>query len=105
MDILQFIRSGQNYVARHSEMGGGGEREDKADRGIGGRQHQGMGRPGVRQVPEGSEEQRKMEETGCKIICDAPTTLAVKRQMMMMMRSVIFFVFSFFSVYSSTICS
>ena len=30
------------------------------------------------QVPEGSGEQGKMEETGCKIICGAPTTLAVK---------------------------
>ena len=43
-----------------------------------GRQHQGMDRPGVRQVPEGSGEQGKMEETGREIICGAPTTLAVK---------------------------
>ena len=43
-----------------------------------GRQHQGMDRPGVRQVPEGSGEQGKMEETGCEIICGAPTTLMVK---------------------------
>ena len=43
-----------------------------------GRQHQRMDRPGGRQVPEGSGEQRKMEETGCEIICGAPTTLAVK---------------------------
>ena len=42
-------------------------------------------RPGVRQVPEGSGEQGKMEKTGCKIICGAPTTLAVKGLMMMMM--------------------
>ena len=56
--------------------------EDKADRE---RQHQGMDRPGVRQVPEGSWEQGKMEKTGCKIICGAPTTLAVKGLMMMMM--------------------
>ena len=48
-----------------------------------GRQHQGMDRPGVRQVPEGNGEQGKMERTGCDIICDAPTTLAVKRLMMM----------------------
>ena len=40
---------------------------------------------GVRQVPEGSGEQGKMEKTGCKIICSAPTTLAVKRLMMMML--------------------
>ena len=43
-----------------------------------GRQHQGMERPGVRQVPEGSGEQGKMEESGCEIICGATTTLAVK---------------------------
>ena len=35
-------------------------------------------RPGVRQVPEGSGEQGKMEETGCKIVCGAPMTLTVK---------------------------
>ena len=49
-----------------------------------GRQHQGIDRPGVRQVPEGSGEQGNMEDTGCEIICGAPTTLAVKGQMMMM---------------------
>ena len=43
-----------------------------------GRQHQGMDRPGVRQVLEGSGEQRKVEEAGCKIICGVSTTLAVK---------------------------
>ena len=44
-----------------------------------------MDRPGVRQVPEGSGEQGKMEKTGCKIICGAPTTLAAKGLMIMMM--------------------
>ena len=39
-----------------------------------------MDRPGVRQVPEGSGEQRKMEETGCEVICGARTTLAEKGQ-------------------------
>ena len=43
-----------------------------------GRQHQGMDRLGVRQVSEGGGQQGKVEETGCKIICGAPTTLAVK---------------------------
>ena len=52
-----------------------------------GRQHPGMDRPGVRQVPEGSGEQGKMETTGCKIIYGAPTTLAVKGLMMMMTRA------------------
>ena len=42
-----------------------------------GRQHQGMDRPGVRQVLEGSGEQGKMEETGCEVICGAQMTLAV----------------------------
>ena len=43
-----------------------------------GRQYQEMDRPGVRQIPEGGVEQRKMEETGCEVVCDAPSTLAVK---------------------------
>ena len=51
-----------------------------------GRQHQGMDRPGVRQVPEGSGEQRKIEETGCEVICGAPATLAVKRQVKVNMK-------------------
>ena len=50
-----------------------------------GRQHQGMDRPGVCQVPEGSGKQCKLEETGCEIICGAPTALAVKGLMMIMM--------------------
>ena len=50
-----------------------------------GRQHQGMDRPGVQQVPELGGEQGKMEKTGSEIICGAPTTLAVKGLMMMMM--------------------
>ena len=50
-----------------------------------GRQHQGMDRPGVRQVPKGSGEQGKLEKTGCKIICGASTALAVKELMIMMM--------------------
>ena len=40
---------------------------------------------GVDKAQEGSGEQEKMEKTGCKIICSAPTTLAVKGLMMMMM--------------------
>ena len=65
-----------------------------------GRQHQAMDRPGVRQVPEGSREQGKMEKTGGKIICGAPTTLAVKGLMVMMMSNsktlgLVFFCFLF----------
>ena len=43
------------------------------------RQYQGMDRPGLRQVPEGSGEQGKMEKTGCDVICGAPTIPAIKR--------------------------
>ena len=59
-----------------------------------GRQHPGMDRPGVRQVPEGSGEQGKMEKTGCKIICGAPTTLAVKGLMIMMMNKPYWFLWT-----------
>ena len=33
-----------------------------------------MDRPGVRQIPEGSREQRKLEETGSEVICGAVPT-------------------------------
>ena len=36
-----------------------------------GRQHQVMDRPGVHQIPEGSGEQGRTEETGCEIKCGA----------------------------------
>ena len=65
-------------LQRHCERGKKTEEEV-------GRQHQGMDRPEVRQVTGGSREQRKMEETGCEIIRVAPTILAVKGLMMMMM--------------------
>ena len=54
-----------------------------------GRQHQGMDRPGVWQVPEGIGEQGKMEKTGCKIIRGAPTTLEVKELMKMMAKNLL----------------
>ena len=47
----------------------GGKRQD---RGRGGKTTSGNGKA------EGSGEQGKMEEIGCKIICKAPTTLAIK---------------------------
>ena len=71
---LPFIRSGQTHLARHSE----GRKKTRQTEEEVGRQHQGMHRPGGCQVPEGNGEQGKMEETGCKIICGAPATLAVK---------------------------
>ena len=54
--------------------------EDKADKERGGKTTPGNG--------QGPGEQGKMEKTGCKIICGAPTTLAVKGLMMMMMMDV-----------------
>ena len=70
---LPFIRSGQNHLVRHSKRGKKTRRTEEEV----GRQHQGMDRPGVRQVPQGSGEQGNMEKTGYEIICGAPTTLAV----------------------------
>ena len=52
---LPFIRSGQNHLARHSERGKKTRQTEKEA----GSQHQGVDRPGVRQVPEGSGEQGK----------------------------------------------
>ena len=68
------MRSGQNYLASHSER----RKKTRQTEEEVGRQHQGMDTPGVRQVSEGSEKQRKMEETGCEIIYGALTTPAVK---------------------------
>ena len=68
MVMSPFIRSSQNHLARHSERG---KKTRQTDEKVG-RQHQGIDRP------EGSGEQGKMEETGCEIICGAPTTLSVK---------------------------
>ena len=71
---LPFIGSGQNHLARYSKRGKTTRQTEEEV----GRQHQGMDRHGVHQVPVGSGEQKekKMEETGCGIICGATTTLA-----------------------------
>ena len=73
---LQFIWSGQNHLARHSERGEKKRQIKKKKKEVG--RHRGIDRPGVRQVPEGSKAQRKKEETGCEIICGAPTIPEVK---------------------------
>ena len=77
---LPFIRFCQNHLARHSER----RKKIRQTEEEVGRQHQGVDRLGVWQVPEGSEEQGRMEKTGCNNICGAPKTLAVKGLMMMM---------------------
>ena len=53
-----FIRSGQNHLARHSERG----KKTRWTKEEVGRQHQGMDKPGVQQVPEGSRKQGKNGE-------------------------------------------
>ena len=57
---------------------GQGKKTGQTEEEMGG-QHQRMGRLGVCQVPEGSGEQRKMEETGCEVIFGAPMTLMISR--------------------------
>ena len=59
---LPFIRSGQNHLTRHSEKG----KETRQTKEEVGRQHQGMDRPEVRQVPEGSGEQGKWRKLVAK---------------------------------------
>ena len=38
-----------------------------------------MDRPGARQAPEGEGDQRKMEKTGCGVICGAPTSPRLRK--------------------------
>ena len=64
----------QNYLARHCKR-------EKKTRQTGeevGRQHQGMDRPEVRQVPEGSGEQGTIKETGCEAVCGTQRPPVVK---------------------------
>ena len=75
-----FIRSGQNHLARHSKRGK--KTRLKADRGRGGKTTSGNQPAWSSPSPRG---QWRNGETGCKIICGAPATLAIKGLMMMMM--------------------
>ena len=72
------IRFGQNNVARPRERGKNTRQTEEEE----GTQHQEMDRTGVRKDEDITG---KMEECGCQIICGAPTTLAVKGQLMMTM--------------------
>ena len=76
MVVCETVASGlaKTILQRHSERG---KKTRQTEEEVG-RQHQGMDRPGVRQVPEGSGEQGKMEESGCEISYGAPMTLMVK---------------------------
>ena len=59
--VSPFIRSGKNHLARHSKR----EKTRQTDEEVG-RQHHGMDRPGVWQVPEGSGEQGKWRKLVAK---------------------------------------
>ena len=52
--------------------------EDKGDRGSGGKTTSGNGQAWSSASPRGQWRTGKMDKIGCKIICGAPTTLAVK---------------------------
>ena len=58
--------------------------EDKADRGRGGKTTSGNGQAWSPPSPRGQWRTGKMEKTGCKIICVAPTTFSVNGLLMMM---------------------
>ena len=66
----QSTRSGQNIAQREGEETWRTE-EEQSILGV------------LGQVPEGSGEQGKRENTGCKVICAAPTTLMFKGLMVM----------------------
>ena len=61
------------------------QEEDKADKGRGGKTTSGDGQAWSSAGPRGQWRTGKMEKTGYEIISGAPTTLAVKGLMMMMM--------------------
>ena len=79
-----FIRSCQNHLARHSEKGGRRQGRQKKRREDNFREWTGLDFAKFQRAVDN----RKMEETGCKIICVAPTTLMVKRLMMMKLQIV-----------------
>ena len=53
--------------------------EDKADEGRGEKTTSGNGQTWSSPSPRGQRRREKMEETGCEVICGAPTTVAIKR--------------------------
>ena len=68
------VMSPVHHLVRHNDRG---KKTRQTEEEVG-RLHQGKDRPGVHHVPESSGEQRNMEETGCEVISDATTTVAVK---------------------------
>ena len=76
---LPLIRSGWNHLAQAQRKG-----EDKAERGRGGKTTSVNGQAWSSASPRGQWRTEKNGENCCKIISGAPTTLAVKGLMMMM---------------------
>ena len=62
----------------------GGRRQDKADRGRGGKTTLGNGQAWSPPSPREQWRTGKNGGNGCEIVCGAPTALALKGQMMMM---------------------
>ena len=86
---LPFIRCGQNHLARYGERGKKTRQtEEEVGRQI--REWTGLEFAKSQRAVENRE---KLEETGCEVICGAPTTLAVEG--LMMMTIIINFVFYF----------
>ena len=77
---LPFIRSGLNHLARHNERG---KKTRQTEEKVG-RQHQGMDRPEVFQVPEGGGERGKWRKLVVKSSVVPKRPSAVKGEMMMM---------------------
>ena len=99
LSCLPFIRSGQNHLARHCERG---KKTRQTEKKVVVRQHQGMDKPEVRQVPEGSGEQGKMEWLQNHLLCsNDPRGKGIDE---MMMRDVSILL-QFASLYDSRECN
>ena len=68
---LPFIRSGQNHLARHNERG---KKTRQSEEEVGRQQTSGNGQARRSPSPRGQWRKGRMEETGCGIIRDDPTT-------------------------------
>ena len=77
---LPFVRSGQNHLAKHGKRGEVDKEGNKT------KQNKKRWEDNIKEwtglefakSQRAVENREKMEETGCEIICGAPTTLAVK---------------------------
>ena len=78
---FQFIRSGQNHLARHSER----QKKTRQTEEEVGRQLQRMDALEFGKSQRAMKNRETWRQLVAKIICGAPTTLAVKGLMMMMM--------------------